>query len=142
MKKLIVIILILVIGIYVISTTVFNDIKGSKFSTYEEALTTIEKGWIPEDLPKAAEKIYEVHDLDSNNGNGKFYLPKEDIKKFIISLEKTDREKLLKKEQVKAKWWNESKIKESIKNGDLILGERKGFIYAVDKEGIVYYWIK
>lgn len=46
----------------------------SSFATYEElkASGLIERGWIPEYLPKSATEIRESHDIDTNSGWASF----------------------------------------------------------------------
>jgi hypothetical protein len=43
---------------------------SSRFSTYDElrASGLIERGWVPEFLPRSAKDIEESHDLDTNRG--------------------------------------------------------------------------
>jgi hypothetical protein len=47
---------------------------SSRFSTYDElrASGLIERGWVPEFLPRSATDIEESHDLDTNRGWASF----------------------------------------------------------------------
>jgi hypothetical protein len=47
---------------------------SSRFGTYEElrASGLIERGWIPEQLPRSATAIEESHDIDTNLGSASF----------------------------------------------------------------------
>lgn len=47
---------------------------SSRFGTYEElkAAGLIERGWVPEQLPKSAIGIEESHDIDTNHGWASF----------------------------------------------------------------------
>lgn len=47
---------------------------SSHFETYEElkASGLIERGWVPEQLPRSATAIEESHDIDTNHGRASF----------------------------------------------------------------------
>ena len=47
---------------------------GSSFQTYEQlqASGLIERGWLPDHLPKSATQIEESHDIDTNEGSAYF----------------------------------------------------------------------
>lgn len=53
-----------------------SDVRESSFSSYADAekSSVIEQGWIPEELPLAATNIRELHNIDTNEGWGRFEL--------------------------------------------------------------------
>jgi hypothetical protein len=65
--------LIGVFALGVFATAHFEN-QSSRFSTYDElrASGLIERGWVPEFLPRSATDIEESHDLDTNRGWASF----------------------------------------------------------------------
>ncbi|WP_052356528.1 hypothetical protein [Faecalimicrobium dakarense] len=120
----------------------FNDVSSSKFSSYQDAKTTIEQGWVPANMPSTAKEIYEVHNLDTNIGNGTFKLSESEAKKFISTLNPIKKGEVLKIESIDEKWWNKEEIKKNIENGKLSLGEKDDFVFAINSNGTVYFWNK
>ncbi|KYH30481.1 hypothetical protein CLTEP_26280 [Clostridium tepidiprofundi DSM 19306] len=141
------IIVILAISILTLGTSYyclgkyFDDIKSSKYSTYEDAISMIKHGWIPYNMPKTATEIYEIHNIDTNIGNGMFKLSKKDSKDFYAKLVPINKTEILNLKSIKSKWWNEQKIKNNVKNNLLLAGKDNDFIYAIDLDGTVYFWI-
>lgn len=120
----------------------FSDVSSSKFNSYQDAKTTIEHGWIPDNMPSTAKEIYEVHNLDTNVGNGTFKLSETEAKKFVSTLNPIKKDEVLKMQSIDKKWWNKEEIKKYIESDKLILGEKDDFVYAVNPNGAVYFWLK
>ena len=70
---LIVFALIGVLALGVLGIAHFEN-PSSQFGTYEElsASGLIERGWVPEHLPRSATEIEESHDIDTNRGWASF----------------------------------------------------------------------
>ena len=88
MKRILLIILIIAIGIYFLFKHYFGDIQINKYdslASVQEHLA-IKEGWIPKVLPSSAYNIVETHDLDTNKNFGKFNYKEEDEVDFISQL--------------------------------------------------------
>ena len=67
------------------------------YLTYDEALKkgAIQRGWIPEVIPKTATEIYEQHDLDTNQVWIRFSLPSIEKDKITTGLKKLTHDEIL-----------------------------------------------
>ena len=70
---LVVLALIGLFAVGLFSITHFEN-RSSSFQTYEElrASGLIERGWLPDYLPRSATEIEESHDIDTNEGSAYF----------------------------------------------------------------------
>jgi|GEM_PF-3129657 len=142
-KPILLIISILFLGTsYYFLGNYFNDTFSSKFDNYQDAVATIERGWIPKHIPKTATDIYEVHNIDTNIGNGIFKLSKEESINFYSTLNPIEKNEMINLKSIKKKWWDQNEIKKNIENDHFLLGKREHFIYAIDPNGTVYFWIQ
>lgn len=142
-KPILLIISILFLGSsYYFLGNFFNDTSSSEFDNYQDAKTIMEQGWIPSHIPSTATDIYEVHNIDTNIGNGIFKLSKDEAKKFSSTLNPIEKNKVLEIQNIEKKWWNQKEIENNIENNKFLLGEKDNFIYAVNPDGTVYFWIK
>ena len=138
MKKIFISMLIItVIGLVGCSI----DIKTSKYKDYDSAKIDIEKGWIPRDLPSSAIDIYEIHNIDTNECNGIFTIPKEEIKGFYDELNAIDKEEILSRKFIESKLFVEDDIKKGIRENKFLIGSKSNVIYVIDEEGKIYYFI-
>ncbi|MDU1314810.1 MAG: hypothetical protein E6940_12225 [Clostridium septicum] len=120
----------------------FSSTFSSKFNNYNEATILMENGWISSEIPNTATNIYEVHDLDTNIGNGVFNLSEKEAKEFFETLNPIEKNEVLKMKSIRKRWWNKKEIEKNIKNDKYLLGEKGNFLYAIDPNGTVYFWIK
>lgn len=88
MKKMLLIVLIVFIGIYFLLTHYFGDTQINKYDSLESVQkdTAIQRGWIPKILPASAYDIVETHDIDTNQNFGKFKYKEEDEAAFLAQL--------------------------------------------------------
>jgi len=63
-----------------------DETMRSEYRTVSEASSEIERGWIPSILPPSTTDIREVHDLDTNRGEGKFTFSSVDANRFKSDL--------------------------------------------------------
>lgn len=120
----------------------FSSTFSSKFNNYNEATILMENGWISSEIPNTATNIYEVHDLDTNIGNGVFNLSEKEAKEFFETLNPIEKNEVLKMKSIRKRWWNKKEIEKNIKNDKYLLGEKGNFLYAIDPNGTVYFWVK
>lgn len=82
----------IILGIIALILITFtNDTKNISFKTFNDTLSYVEKGWIPDNIPENSKNINLSYDLDSNVINGKFILDSEtDINNFKNSLSKLE----------------------------------------------------
>jgi len=88
MKRILLIILIIAIGIYFLFKHYFGDIQINKYDslTSVQEHSAIQKGWIPKVLPSSAYDIVETHDMDTHNNFGKFSYKEKDEANLISQL--------------------------------------------------------
>jgi len=81
--------LVFAAGIYLIFNYFFTEIEINKYETMKEVRKhqAIERGWVPDILPKSAYDIAETHDLDTNKVYGRFYYKEEDEAAFMQQLQ-------------------------------------------------------
>ncbi len=113
----------------------------SNYDTIEAAQEMIEKGWVPSGLPDEITDIHETHDLETNKGNGTFVLKQDYVIPFVSVLNPIEKDDVLAKDVLPLSSWDEEAVRKQIENDEMIVGEKNGFVYAVSKEGKVYYWV-
>ena len=142
-KPILLIISILFLGTsYYFLGDYFSSTFSSKFNNYNEATILMENGWISSEIPNTATNIYEVHDLDTNIGNGVFNLSEKEAKEFFETLNPIEKNEVLKMKSIRKRWCNKKEIEKNIKNDKYLLGEKGNFLYAIDPNGTVYFWVK
>lgn len=142
-KPILLIISILFLGTsYYFLGDYFSSTFSSKFNNYKEATILMENGWISSEIPNTATNIYEVHNLDTNIGNGIFNLSEKETKEFFETLNPIEKNEVLKMKSIRKRWWNQKEIEKNIKNDKYLLGEKDNFLYAIDSNGTVYFWVK
>lgn len=67
-------------------TACFSDEISSIHNSRADAVSTIERGWIPSALPESATKIHETHNLDTNVGHGAFAFSAASADAFKVAL--------------------------------------------------------
>ena len=120
----------------------------STYLNYSEVVSdrAIDRGWIPQVIPKSSKYIYEWHDLDSNVGFGSFLFDKNDYDDLIEKLELIDKNEIIKFRElnIRREWDNKLSSNSSsvdyISQGYLFY-KFKGFYLAIKKENCqVYFW--
>jgi hypothetical protein len=66
-----------------------SETQDAFYKNIDEAIkhSAIEKGWIPNILPRSSYEIYERHDIDTNTVWLKFKFDKMDINELIAQIE-------------------------------------------------------
>lgn len=122
------------------------------YPKYEDAVKdrAVERGWIPEIVPKSATEIHEEHDLDTNEVWIRFSTSGSDRNRIRTGLKRLSDDEVLKiklRYPSKANWWFEDLVQQSPSNDNALNAE----IYAVKCVGdgylafdrtsqFVYYW--
>ena len=114
---------------------------STEYKTYEQAEEMVQKGWVPPGLPRETTNIYETHNLDTNKGNGVFTIKQEYVLPFYNALDEVEKGFVLEKEVLDVKNWDKKEVYEQIQDDELLLGFEDGIVYAISKDGTVYYWI-
>lgn len=87
----------------------FNEISSEKYATHSEAVErkAFESGWLPEEMPKSARQIVEVHSIDSGEMWIGFSSDGADISRFIGGCATSPRYGLPDRRRTKrnASWW-------------------------------------
>lgn len=109
------------------------------YKKYEDAAKegAVQRGWIPEIVPKNAREIHEQHDLDTNEVWVRFYIQKEEKSRVTAGLKKLTDDEILKiklKYPSKANWWFEGLVQQSPSNDNALNAE----IYSVKCNGDGY----
>lgn len=124
------------------------------YPTYDTAAKkgAIQRGWIPETVPKTAIEIYEQHDLDNNEIWLRFSVPAVEKDKITTGLKKLTHDEILKiklRNPSKVNWWFEGLIQQSPANDNALNAEiyvviresGKTAYVAVDRvSSQIYYW--
>jgi len=65
-----------------------SETQDAYYNNIDDAIkqSAVEKGWIPDILPKSSYEIYERHDLDTNTVWLRFKFDKRDISKLISQI--------------------------------------------------------
>jgi len=111
----------------------FSDIQKNYYADFDAASSSgaIDRGWIPEFLPRSASAIYEKHDLDTNDSILFFTINPGDVEFMqencspIENAEEPD---------LGAKWWPDDIL--SMDEGQYQCAD--GFL--MKKELSVYFW--
>ncbi len=87
-KKILVAILLFFVGVYFVLTSYFGDVQINKYADRDTVIQekAIEKGWVPDILPKSAYDISETHDTDTHEIFGSFYYRDTDEAKLLSQL--------------------------------------------------------
>ena len=88
MKKILIAMVIVAIGVYLLFSYFFEDVQINKYQDIQTAKEqqAVEKGWVPAILPPSAYEIEETHDLDKNTLFGRFKYKEKDEEKFMHAL--------------------------------------------------------
>lgn len=88
-RRIVIVIMIIAAGFWLLNYSVGED-QFNTYPTMQEARESgsIERGWIPEVLPESTFDISEWHNLDVNEGHGKFRFEKNDVKSFEARIQK------------------------------------------------------
>lgn len=102
----------------------------------------IEKGWIPNILPRSSYEIYERHDLDTNTAWLRFKFDKNDINELIAQIEEVKPNEIytVAFSSPNIRWWPKDLNKDSLTKGQpgLKLYKYKRVLqYADNKQKIV-----
>jgi len=92
----ILLILILVILVMVVlSLFLFNPITSSSYNDYTELVESqiIDKGWVPEFIPKSARNIVEEHNIETNTGFIEFTFSLSDKENLLTHFYKVNKYK-------------------------------------------------
>lgn len=89
----------------------FSEVSSETYATHSEAVErkAFESGWLPEEMPKSAKKIVEVHSVDSGEMWVRFSSDGVDISRFTDECTTTPRYGLPDRRRTKrnASWWPE-----------------------------------
>ncbi|ATD55720.1 hypothetical protein [Clostridium chauvoei] len=143
-KKIIIKIILLSIillgsGLYTVNKFLDTTYEYN-FGNYSEARDIVEKGWIPENMPKDSSDIYNVHNLDTNVSNGFFTVKVEKLNEYKKSLEEINMEDIKDKREINSKAWRKSKEQGNSDSKVIFYGKDKNFYYEITISGKVYYW--
>jgi hypothetical protein len=137
-----------------------SETQDAFYKNIDEAIKhgAIERGWIPNVLPRSSYEIYEWHDLDTNIVRLKFKFDKKDINELVAQIEevKPDEINAVVFPSPNISWWPRELTKDSIINGPSGLGIYKynrvlqfadnrqqpvpGFFVIDWNSNIAYYW--
>lgn len=83
LRVIISIVFLLTAGLFAV-TFVFNDKQKARLENYNALIESglIEKGWLPDFLPKSIRNVSEEHDLDSNIVSATFIIDIGDMGSF------------------------------------------------------------
>jgi hypothetical protein len=129
-------IIISISAMLVIALSACSERFTEYYPTYEAAAKkgAIQRGWIPETVPKTATEIYEQHDLDNNEVWLRFSLPAVEKDKIGTGFKKLKHDEILKiklRYPSKVNWWFEGLIQQSPANDNALNAE----IYILKREG-------
>lgn len=113
-----------------------------RIGSYIEAKEYIERGWIPQEIPKDAKEISIIYNIDSNNVNGEFYTSKEGVDLLVDKYELATVTDLIKTDTALNNRFK--KIKEEIINypQNIIFLKNESYIFAIRDDSVVFYFAK
>lgn len=136
----------------------FNEVSSETYATHSEAVErkAFESGWLPEEMPKSAKKIVEVHNIDSGEMWIRFTSDGVDISRFTDGCTTSPRYGLPDRRRTKrnASWWpgelTKGSDEESLGQWDLYFCPEMHHAKTVFPAGVaidrlshtVWYWVK
>jgi len=94
-----------------------SETIDTSYKNIDEAMKygAVEKGWIPNILPRSSYEIYERHNLDTNTVWLRFKFDKRDINELIVQIEEVKQTEIERIEfpRIRVKWWPKNLSKDS-----------------------------
>jgi len=89
------ILILVILVMIVLSLFLFNSITSSSYNDYTELVESqvIDKGWVPEFIPKSARNIFEEHNIDTNSGFVEFTFSLSDKGSLLTNFYKLNKHK-------------------------------------------------
>lgn len=91
------ILILFILVMIILSLFLFNPIISSSYNNYTELVESqvIDKGWVPEFIPKSAKNIFEKHNIDTNTGFVEFTFSLSDKESLLTHFYKADKHKFI-----------------------------------------------
>lgn len=135
-----------------------SETQGAFYKNIDEAIKhgAIERGWIPNVLPRSSYEIYEWHDLDTNIVRLKFKFDKKDMQGLTAKIKEVNPAEIENIEfpRIGVKWWPKNLNKNSFTQPNLKIYKYDKVIEYSDKRqktvpsffvidwtsNVAYYW--